>query len=159
MGKRARAARAPGQANDAARETLTVRRVFETWWVPVPDGFAERWIADGNYWHAWDERRSISVSSTVLTDRETGRPVMAEEIARTFATLLRGEPIDDVPPGLRGRATIITTDGDAPAARALTGCLAADGRILIATITSDDLAWARRIWCSIAYRPPAARRR
>jgi hypothetical protein len=130
-----------------------VRQVFQTWWIELPDGFSETWVPEGGYWHAWDRHRSISVSSTVLTDRETDAPAPAAEIVKMLAKTLEGTPIDDLPPGLQGRAAIIETDPGSRAPRAVTGFIAVDGRLLTATITSDDIDWAKRIWRSIGYRP------
>jgi hypothetical protein len=135
------------------REIAIVRQIFETWWIELPDGFDETWVADGGYWHAWDGHRSISVSSTVLTDRVTDVAAPADEIVEMLAGCLEGEPIDDLPPGLPGRAAIIETDPRSRASRAVTGFIAVDGRLLTATITSDDIDWAKRIWRSIGYRP------
>jgi hypothetical protein len=132
------------------REPLLVRQVFETWWIAVPAGFDERWVADGSYWHGWDEARSVSVSSTVVTD-EAGRPVPAAEIMERLAGFIEGEPIAEAPPDLLARATIIRTDPDARASRALSGLVVVGGRVLMTTITSDDLDWAIRIWRSIRY--------
>ena len=148
-------ATAPARVNGF--ELAIVKQVFETWWIELPAGFDETWVDEGGYWHAWDDHRSISVSSTILVDRETDRPVPTVEIIDQFTGMLEGEPIDDLPPGLHGAATIITTDGESRASRALTGYLASDGRVLIATITSDDLDWAKRIWRSIGYRPAPVR--
>jgi hypothetical protein len=145
------------------RELLVFRQVFETWWIAVPASFDDCWVAEGGYWHAWDEHRSVSVSSTVLVDDE-GRPAPAAEVMDSIGELVQGEPIAAVPPGLRARATLIHTDPDSRASRAVTGMVVVDGRVLIATITSDDVPWAVRIWESIGYRPapirasPAARR-
>jgi hypothetical protein len=60
-----------------------------------------------------------------------------------------GELSPRLPPDLIARA--VTTDIHEPAraSRALSGAVATDGRVLIVTITSDDLAWAHRIWLSI----------
>jgi hypothetical protein len=138
------------------RQLLVVRQVFETWWIAVPAGFDESWVAEGGYWHAWDEHRSVSVSSTVLLD-DAGRPAPAAEVMDSLRELVEGEPIAEMPPGLQGRATITGTDPGSRASRALTGFVVVEGRVLIATITSDDLDWAVRIWQSIGYRPAAIR--
>ena len=138
---------------EAAWEVTTFRQVFETWWIEVPLGFEETWVDEGGYWHAWDAHRSVSLSSTVLTEPD-GRPADAAEVAEWLASgpMLEGEPIDDAPPGMLARATIIHTDPDSRASRAITGWVAVDGRVLIATVTSDDLDWARETWRSIGYR-------
>ncbi len=56
--------------------------------------------------------------------------------------------VDELPPGISGRAAVIAVEHQR-ASQALSGLLAAPGRTLIATITSDDLAWARQMWLSI----------
>jgi hypothetical protein len=154
MGRRhAIRTRAPRGALPGGRELVIVKQVFESWWIELPPGFRECWVPEGGYWHAWDPRRSISLSSTVLRDRETNEAAPAAEVFDRLGGMLAGEPIDDLPPGLLGRATVIDTDGEARASRAVTGFIAVDGRVLTATITSDDVEWAKRIWRSIGYRP------
>jgi hypothetical protein len=142
----------------AARELIGFRQVFETWWIGIPVGFEETWVDDGGYWHAWDADRSVSMSSTVLREPD-GRAVATGDLEEHLAPMLDGEPIDDVPPDLVARATVIDTVPPSRASRAVTGWVVAEGRVLIATITSDDLDWARETWRSIGYRPaplPAA---
>jgi hypothetical protein len=51
---------------------------------------------------------------------------------------LAGRAIDELPPGLVGQAATGPTVQPAKASRVLSGMLAAEGRLLIATITSDD---------------------
>lgn len=52
---------------------------------------------------------------------------------------LDGSPLQSLPPGLQGRAGESRVDPPARASRALSGMLAVDGRVLIVTITSDDV--------------------
>ncbi len=157
MGRRSATNLAARTTLPDGREVAFVRQVFEAWWIELPDGFEETWVAEGGYWHAWDRRRSISLSSTVLTDRDTDEAAPAAEVLEQLGGTLTGEPIEDLPPGLLGRATIVDTDPEARAARALTGFIAVDGRVLVATIHSDDVEWAKRIWRSIGYRPAPLR--
>lgn len=126
--------------------------MFPSWSIEVPAGFSETYIAEDDYWHAWDEHRSISMSSIVLTER--GAPVSAARIVRRLSPL-DGSPIDALPPGVEGRATVCDSpDGvEARASRYLSGMLATDGRVLAVTITSDDLEWAKRMWLSIRAHP------
>src|SRR5262245_35033541 len=99
MGRQVSASRrTTRRLRQAHREVLVARQVFETWWIGVPWGFDERWIAEGGYWHAWDRRRSVSVSSTVITG-EGGRPVTAAEMVDRFAGVVQGEPIAEAPDG------------------------------------------------------------
>ncbi|WP_310526626.1 hypothetical protein, partial [Nocardioides sp.] len=65
------------------------------------------------------------------------------------ASPLDGSPVDEVPAGLLGRATTCVAPQPAMASRLLSGLLATDGRLLLVTVTSDDLEWARRVWLSI----------
>jgi hypothetical protein len=153
MGKRRAAGRRTTAKMPAVdRELLVFRQVFETWWIAVPAGFDDCWVAEGSYWHAWDDHRSVSVSSTVLVD-DAGRAAPAAEVLDSLDGLVEGESIAEVPPGLQARATIIHTDPDSRASRAVTGFVVVDGRVLTATITSDDVPWAVRIWQTIGYRP------
>jgi hypothetical protein len=124
------------------------RRIFPAWSVEVPDTFDETFVADDGYWHAWDEHRSVSLTSLVLTDKR-GRP--SQEAIAAQLPELEGTPLVDGPPGLTSRAVLTDAVQPARAARVLTGFLVADGRVLLATITSDDLDWARSVWSSIRY--------
>jgi hypothetical protein len=122
------------------------RRVFEAWSIEIPAAFGETFV-DGSYWHAYDDDRSVSMSSVLLSD--ANGPVSADRIISELP-LLEGRPFEELPPGLAGRATTGPTIQPARASRMLTGMLAQDGRLLIVTITSDDPDWARLVWRSIA---------
>ena len=126
------------------------RRAFAAWSIEVPSSFAETFVQEDRYWHAWDENRSVSLTSLVLTDH--GRPVSVERLVRRMP-LLDGTPVEELPFGLSGRAFVGPTTAPARASMALTGLLAANGRLLLVTITSDDVAWARATWCSIRGHP------
>ena len=138
-------------------EPTIVRRVFEAWSIDVPASFAETFVAADSYWHAYDEHRSVSLTSLVVTDH--GRPVSAERIARQIPSL-DGSPLDVLPIGLIGCAASVATAHPARASRALSGLLATEGRLLLVTITGDNPEWARRIWLSIrGHAAPFAPRR
>jgi hypothetical protein len=134
----------------ARTEPTAVRRAFAAWSIEVPVAFAETYVDEESYWHAWDGSRSVSLSSVVLTDKH--RPVPAAAIAREFSPL-GGTPFEEMPEGLIGRAMTGAAIQPAKASRVLAGMLATDGRVLIVTITSDDLDWARRVWLSIRGHP------
>ncbi len=136
--------------NPTATELTIRRRAFEAWSIEVPAAFAEIFVADDHYWHAYDERRSVSLSSIVIS--EHGDPVSADRILARVGPL-DGSPVDQVPPGLPGRATICAAPQPAIASRFLSGVLATDGRVLLVTITSDDPEWAMRVWLSIRSLP------
>ena len=127
-------------------EALIPRRVFETWWIAVPATFRETFVEEDAYWHAWDDERSVSLTSMIVTDGR--RPVAAVEMEHIFPEL-DGAPVDERPPGLIGRAVTGPSVAPARAATLLSGVLATDGRLLIVTITADDLDWGRRVWLSI----------
>ena len=112
--------------------------------------FAETFVAEDGYWHAYDEHRSVSLSSIVIS--EQGDPVSADRILEK-AGPLDGAPVDQAPPGLRGRATTSAARRFAKASRILSGVLATDGRVLLVTITGDDPEWAMRVWLSICSLP------
>ena len=99
----------------------------------------------------------MSLTSSVVV--EHGRPVPAEALARQVLPLIEGEPIDELPEGVLGRAAIVTTTPPAIASRALSGMLVTEGRLLLVTITSEDMTWARRVWTSIAFVPAQGARR
>jgi hypothetical protein len=133
--------------------TMTIlRHVFASWWISIPPEFDEDFVHEDGYWHAWDARRSVSLSSYVITDRTTDRrPVPARDLlARLPAP--DGEPVAP-PDGLAGWAAVIPVPDSPRASRAISGMLVVDGRVLLATITSDDIAWATEVWRSIQYSP------
>lgn len=132
------------------------RQVFPAWSVQIPESFAETFVEDGAYWHAWDDHRSVSLTSIQLADARG--PVSAGMIARQFPKL-DGSPVDDLPPGVAGRAVTTSAPLPARASQMLTGLLAAPGRVLIVTITTNDLDWARRTWLSIRTHPAPLPRR
>jgi hypothetical protein len=92
----------------------------------------------------------VSLTSLTLTDE--GRTVSPDLIARQIP-VLDGEVVDALPSGLLGQAVTADAPQPARASRMLSGMLAADGRLLIVTITSDDLNWALRVWLSIRTYP------
>lgn len=139
----------------ASLEATVVRTVFESWSIRIPAAFEETFSVDDGYWHAWDRGRSISLTSLVVTDR--GRPVGTRELLRTIPPAA-GDPVAN-PPGLDGWAVETSAAQPARASRAITGILATDGRLLIATITADDPAWAISTWLSIRSEAAHARSR
>lgn len=143
----------------APSELTHVRRVFAAWSLEVPVSFAETFIEDNGYWHAYDEHRSISLTSLTLED-ERG-PVDANEIARQLRTT--GEfqsdgPIDELPQGLLGWSSVAPAPSSSRASRMLQGVVVTNGRVLLATITSDELDWTLGIWRSIRWHPAILRR-
>ena len=130
----------------APTEPTVVRRVFEAWSIQVPAAFAETFVHADGYWHGYDEHRSVSLTSFVISEERD--PVKASRILRQ-APPLDGSPVEGVPPGLLGQAATCAALQPARASQLLSGLLATDGRLLLVTITSDDLEWARRIWLSI----------
>jgi hypothetical protein len=137
------------------------RRVFPHWSISIPVWFQETFVEDDCYWHAWDDDRSVSLSSIVFTDKRGRRPSPAELLADHPP--IPGVPIEARPPGLtEGVAGYGAVPGPARASSALCGLLAVEGRILLATITSDDLEWALDVWLSIRHHtdgPPTETRR
>lgn len=140
---------------DIARAEATItRRVFPGWSITIPAAFAETFVNEGGYWHAYDAHRSASMTSMVVEDDR--RPVPASMIVDRF-TPSKGKRVDELPPGLLGWAIEAKARRPARASRMLSGMLASDGRVLIVTITSDDRDWARRTWLSIRRWPPGQR--
>jgi hypothetical protein len=133
------------------RTELTVtRRMFAAWSIEIPGSFAETFVREDSYWHAYDAHRSVSLTSLTLTDK--GRAVSPDLIARQIP-VMDGEAVDALPSGLLGQAVTADAPQPARASRMFSGMLAAEGRLLIVTITSDDLDWALRIWLSIRTYP------
>ena len=134
----------------APSEPTVERRVFEAWSIEIPAAFAETFIREDDYWHGYDEHRSVSLSSIALDHH--GVPASATRSLSEFG-LLDGSPVTQMPPGLLGAAATSAAEQPARASRALTGMLATHGRLLIVTITSDDLEWAMHVWLSIRSHP------
>jgi hypothetical protein len=134
-------------SNAAPLELWMVCRPFERWSIQIPAGFTETFVTEDHYWHAYEDHRSVSLTSMVVTDQRG--PVAPRAILREALALLVGGPVDVVPPGLMGGAVIVDTTEPARASRALSGILAVHGRLLLVTVTSDDLDFARRVWMSI----------
>jgi hypothetical protein len=137
------------QSHDPLRRPIE-RRVFPAWSIAIPPSFSETYVADEGYWHAWNVDHSVSLSSFAVDD-ERGR-IPAAQILRQLPPL-DGTPVDVLPRGLLGRAVEADAVPPAKASRTLSGMLAADGRALLVTITSDDMEWARRTWRSIRHVP------
>lgn len=134
---------------DIDERVSIVRQVFPSWSVEIPTTFDETFVTEPDYWHAWDEDRSLSLSSFVLHDDHG--PVPAQQILEQVPRPAAGTPIDVLPRGLVGWAVEVEAGASAKAPRALSGMLAADGKLLLVTIASDDPAWSRRTWSSIRY--------
>ena len=130
-----------------APERSVVRRVFATWSIEIPESFEEAFVDDGSYWHAFSERRSVSLTSMQIMDGK--RSVRAAEIMSKMGAEIRGEPVAEGPDGVLWRAAIQKAPKSSRASRLLSGLIASDGRVLLVTITSDELDWARRVWRSI----------
>jgi hypothetical protein len=128
-------------------EPTVIRQVFALWSIRIPASFEETFVHGDDYWHAWDADRSVSLTSIVVTDR--GRPVGARELLRTIPPLV-GELVG-TPPGLVGWAVAAPAVQPARAPRAISGVIATDGRLLLATITGDDLGWTTSTWLSIRH--------
>ena len=127
-------------------EPTVERRVFEAWSIEVPAAFAEIFVDADGYWHGYDEHRSVSLTGLAISEERD--PVSASRILRQ-APPLDGSPVDQVPRGLQGRAVTGEAPPPARASQFLSGLLATDGRLLLVTVTGDDLEWARRVWLSI----------
>lgn len=131
----------------APLELTVVRRVFPHWSILIPASFEETFVHGDDYWHAWDPNRSVSLTSMVVTDR--GRPVGTRSLLRTFPPLT-GDPVA-MPPGLKGWAVAVPAVQPALASRAISGVIATDGRLLLATITGNDPGWTTATWLSIRH--------
>lgn len=131
---------------DIEERVSIVRRVFPSWSVVIPTTFDETLLTEPDYWHAWGEDRSLSLSSFVLTDDQG--PVPAQQILERVPPPA-GTTIEVLPRGLVGWTVEVEADPSARASRALSGMLAADGKVLLVTIASDDPEWSRRTWSSI----------
>jgi hypothetical protein len=134
-----------------------VKRPFEAWSIVVPSTFAETFVEEGSYWHVYDAHRSVSLTSVLLTGDHGPVPRQAILAQLGGAAPRDQTPVDELPPGLEGWAVEGEVPQPARASRAVSGMVATDGRVLIATITSEDLGWARGIWISIQAHPAPPR--
>lgn len=131
-------------------EATITRRVFAAWSITIPASMEETFVDEDGYWHAWDAHRSISLGSVLLTER--GKPVRAKRILRRMPPPAGSVVVP--PPGLLGWAVEVDTIPPARASRAVQGCVFAQGRALVATVTSEDIAWAAGVWLSIREHDP-----
>jgi hypothetical protein len=137
----------PPMSNVAApAEPTVVRQVFPRWSITIPAALAETFVHEDRYWHAWDDCRSVSLTSLLIADRRK-RPVPAGRILERFPPG-PGSRVA-MPAGLDGWAIDFAPDQPARASRAISGLIAVDGGVLIATVTADDIAWATGVWWSI----------
>jgi hypothetical protein len=127
-------------------ESTIERRVFPRWSIIIPTSFDETFVADEEYWHAWDATRSVSLTSVILSHR-TGKSIQPRELLRRVPPP-KGEAVA-MPPGLLGWAVIIDAPPPATAGRAISGMIAVKNAALLVTVTSDDLGWAAKVWESI----------
>ncbi len=132
-------------------ERTSLRRVFPSWSIEIPASFRETFIEQDGYWHGYDAQRSVSLTSIVVSDDR--HPVSAERIECDMRPVVGGDRVDELPDGLRGWAVTASAPASARASRMLTGVVITEGRLLLATITSEDLTWARAIWLSIRLHP------
>lgn len=130
-----------------------VRQVFPSWSIEIPVDFAETFVVEDGYWHGYDADRSVSLSSIELT-HASGERITVEMIAARFPPP-KGAHVDVAPPGLAGWVAEEDAVQPARASRMLSGMLAAEDRLLLATITSDDIDWAWKTWRSIRWLAPA----
>lgn len=128
-------------------EATIVRRVFAAWSIEIPVSFSEIFVRKDGYWHAYDVNRSVSLTSLTVSDPRG--PVSAELLTRQMPRPLEGTLVEELPPHLLGWAIAADALKPARASRMISGMLAAAGRLLIVTITSDDFHWSRGVWLSI----------
>jgi hypothetical protein len=137
----------PPVSNVAApAEPTLIRRVFPHWSITIPAPFEETFVDEDGYWHAWYDRRSVSLTSLVIRD-DRNRPVPSRRILERFPAG-PGSRVE-MPPGLDGWAVNAPREQPAQALQAVSGLVAVDGGVLIATVTAEELAWATGVWRSI----------
>ena len=130
----------------APAEPTIVRQVFPHWSITIPATFAETFVHEDGYWHAWDDRRSVSLTSVVIADQRK-RPVPSRRILEQCPAGPGSRVV--MPDGLNGWAVNVALEEPGRASRAISGLIAIDEGVLIATVTADDLAWATGVWRSI----------
>lgn len=127
-------------------EPTVIRQVFRHWSITIPAAFEETFVHEDGYWHAWDDHRSVSLTSLAITDHRQ-RPVPSRQILERFPA----DPGSRVamPTGLDGWAVRLALKQPARASQAISGFVAHDGGVLIATVTAEDLDWATSVWWSV----------
>jgi hypothetical protein len=133
----------------APAEPTVIRQVFPHWSITIPAAFEETFVHEDGYWHAWDDRRSVSLTSLMIADHRK-RPVPSRRILEQFPAG-QGNRVA-MPTGLDGWAVDVAQEQPARASRAISGLVVVDGGVLIATVTADDHAWATGVWRSIRRR-------
>lgn len=133
-------------------------QLFEHWSISVPSDMEFETAEDGAYQHARQGRRSVSCTSVNLTEHDD-TPVPAAAILAQIADrgLPKGRKVAAGPRGVMSRAVIREVEPPAVASMALQGIAAADGWLLLVTITADDPAWCRQVWTSIHHHRHAPR--
>lgn len=129
------------------------------WSILVPGSFAEAWEDDGGTWVAWDQTRTVRV--TTLSIGAKGAPAEPEAILGPSkpddAAVQRFDYRDR---WLLGRASLVPTEENGKRFWRLTGESAIPGGLGIVTVFFDDEAdrdWALGTWKSLAHPAPDAR--
>ena len=113
------------RAGTHPHEPLEVRRPFQAWSIAIPAAFDETFIRDGQYWHARDASRSVSLTSMTVVDG--ARRVPSRELLERLPRI-DGVPVVDLPGRLQGCAAEIVAEPPAIAAHAKArGCARAFG--------------------------------
>jgi hypothetical protein len=133
-----------------ALEPVVVRRVFETWTLEIPESFDETFVADDGYWHGWDDSRSVSMTSVVITAKR-GAPAPTGP-ALVAMLSLDGDRLDGHPPGVHAQAVTRIEEAEGRGlVHVLQGIIAVFGRLVLLTVTGGEPAWAVRTWLSVRY--------
>src|SRR4051812_8228989 len=101
-------------------EPTVLRQVFPAWSITIPSAFEENFVHDQGYWHAWDDRRSVSLTSLLIVDRRN-RPIPAHRILEEFPSG-PGRRLA-MPGGLDGWAVHAALDQPARASQAISGLI------------------------------------
>lgn len=123
------------------------------WQVRVPGSFAETWTDEGTTFYAYDEGRSLKLTTYSATGESTN--MSAEEILsrpqyEELSILHSHENIES-------RASLEEPEDGSDAPWSLSGACATTGRIAHFDITfanDEDKDWAYEAWHSIKYVPP-----
>lgn len=136
------------------------RTLLGGWSIEVPGSFAEKW-EDRSTWVAWEEDRSIWVTS--FANRTGQAPEIPEHLSLDHASASWGEVLDYQHERILGSAVLDRAEEDGMPVWQLQTRSAVAGHLAVATICfteEEQRSWAMRTWRSITHETvPEERRR
>ena len=132
------------------RQTIR-KRLLGGWTIDVPGQMAEKW-EDSSTWVAWDEGRSVWVST--FANRTSATPTIPEHLTLTEPTTTWGELIEYETEHLQGSAVLDQDLDEGEVVWQLQARSAVAGQLAVSTIcftSPSQRAWALETWRSLAH--------